>query len=479
MASDLDQRPPVQAPSSPPPRLSRNQAGLPRATVLALLAGMLLLGLLVIWFLPGMVSPPPAGEQAMAPVHGNGSMDRSTAERRLAELLRHRARLEAGGVAEWGGERFQSVLQQQAKGDEAFARLAFRDAVAAYEDALSALQRLASERTRIHAAALAAGNRAMEEGETEEALEQFSIALAADPADAEAAHGLQRVRTLQQVRELTDLAARQEAQGELKSALENYRRALKLEPRDQPALDGQARLTSVLEEREFRQAMSRLLSRLDADDLKGAREAAKAARALRRDAPELRDAMTRLAVMEKAARLRALRRRAEQEAAGEQWSKAAQTYRQALAVDPNAEFAQSGLQRAERYLRLFRNLDRYLDDPGRLAEDGPLANAQALLAEARLADPGPRLRQRMERLQRLLDMAARRVPVFLKSDGETEVLIYHVGRLGRFKDYRLELRPGNYTAMGSRDGYRDVRIRFTVTAEGGMEPVLIRCEEML
>ena len=50
----------------------------------------------------------------------------------------------------------------------------------------------------------------------------------------------------------------------------------------------------------------------------------------------------------------------------------------------------------------------------------------------------------------------------LTSDELTTVTLYRVGALGAFASHDVELRPGTYTAIGSRDGYRDVRQTFTV-----------------
>ncbi|MGB7932226.1 MAG: hypothetical protein WCH04_08375, partial [Gammaproteobacteria bacterium] len=57
------------------------------------------------------------------------------------------------------------------------------------------------------------------------------------------------------------------------------------------------------------------------------------------------------------------------------------------------------------------------------------------------------------------------------------VVVYHVGRLGQFRNHRLELRPGTYTAVGSRPGYRDARIVFTVQPGGAPQSVEIHCRE--
>jgi hypothetical protein len=67
--------------------------------------------------------------------------------------------------------------------------------------------------------------------------------------------------------------------------------------------------------------------------------------------------------------------------------------------------------------------------------------------------------------------------VVLQSDGLTQVSIYHVGRLGQFTSQTLELRPGTYTVVGSRPGYRDVRQTLTVKPGSNQITLDIRCEE--
>ena len=55
--------------------------------------------------------------------------------------------------------------------------------------------------------------------------------------------------------------------------------------------------------------------------------------------------------------------------------------------------------------------------------------------------------------------------------------IYKVGRLGAFERRELNLRPGRYTIVGSRDGCRDVRKEIVLSPD--MAPVAVRCEERI
>ena len=82
-----------------------------------------------------------------------------------------------------------------------------------------------------------------------------------------------------------------------------------------------------------------------------------------------------------------------------------------------------------------------------------------------------------DELSRLLKRAATPLTVRLVSDNLTDVSIYKIGKLGSFETRELELRPGTYVAVGSRPGYRDVRLEFRVAPEVDMQPVVVRCEE--
>ena len=67
----------------------------------------------------------------------------------------------------------------------------------------------------------------------------------------------------------------------------------------------------------------------------------------------------------------------------------------------------------------------------------------------------------------------------LQSNNETDVIINKIGKLGFFETHELVLNPGTYTAKGTRNGYRDVLQKFTVTAGQTMPPVVVRCEEKI
>ena len=103
-----------------------------------------------------------------------------------------------------------------------------------------------------------------------------------------------------------------------------------------------------------------------------------------------------------------------------------------------------------------------------------------MLEMARKISPrGPVLSSQIEKLEVLLKQANTPITVALRSDLQTEVMVYKVARLGKFDQRELSLRPGTYTAVGSRAGYRDVRLEFTVTPDSPPPSVTIACTEAI
>ncbi|KGE04459.1 hypothetical protein HRUBRA_00924 [Pseudohaliea rubra DSM 19751] len=54
-----------------------------------------------------------------------------------------------------------------------------------------------------------------------------------------------------------------------------------------------------------------------------------------------------------------------------------------------------------------------------------------------------------------------------------------MAQLGSFEERTLELRPGQYTAVGTRPGYRDVRETFRVTPEDSPLTLTVACTEAI
>jgi hypothetical protein len=475
--------PRLQPPGTPSDRV--DSSGILHPWLWIALALALLLAVAVIFLLPPLVSretpsvdPDYPVEPAPSPAAADDTAARTQAGEILKAYLQQRARLELDRAPSWGEPDWSQALAAANAGDRLFLQRRFGEAARSYADGLRRLEDLAGQREQRFSAALDAGRRALENDDGAEAEERFMLALAIEPGNVEATHGLAQARVRADVLQRLHSGRSAETAGDLAAARADYQEAVTLDAGYTPAGVALERVTQQLADTGFRAAMSRALAALDAGRLNEAGSALKEAAGLRPDDVAVADARRRLAAMRRQVELDGLRRTAAAKAGSENWAGAAGLYRQALALDPEAGFARNGLEQAQDRVRLHQQLDHYLDDPSRLHSAKPLANAEQLLATAGKAPAGePRLAAKIGQLRRQITLARTPVPVDLHSDGETSVVIYHVGRLGQFRDHRLELRPGSYTAVGSRPGYRDARIVFTVLPGAAPLSVEIRCGE--
>jgi hypothetical protein len=231
---------------------------------------------------------------------------------------------------------------------------------------------------------------------------------------------------------------------------------------------------------EFDQRMTEGLAALGERDYPGARAAFRMAQQLMPESREPADGMLQVDQGIRLDRIISMERRAQKEEQQEEWETAVETYAEILEIDADLEFALQGRARAQQMSGLHAQLDDYINEPDSLSSPSTMSKATRLVVEiTRMQEIGPRLADQRDQLSRLLKRAATPLTVQLVSDNVTDVSIYKVGKLGSFERRQLDLRPGTYVAVGSRPGFRDVRLEFRVAPEVDLQPIIVRCEEAI
>jgi len=181
-ATDL--QPPGQVPAAAAPENHR--------WLWAALATLLLLGLAVVFALPGLIGP--AHETAVPaeplPPAGDTVALREAAQQTLQTYLQLRARLELDNAAAWGEPDWSEAAARASAGDRYFAQLQFAAAVRDYQAALNRLQQLAANRGVLLATALEEAARALAENDVATAIARFEAALAIESEHPAATRGL-------------------------------------------------------------------------------------------------------------------------------------------------------------------------------------------------------------------------------------------------------------------------------------------------
>lgn len=436
---------------------------------LLLFAAAVALLLVVILVLPAMVSGPdkddkspvtriaqqPRQQESLtASVNGQLKMD---AEHALQGFLRLQAQPGLNNAEIWSIDNWQKAMDAAGRGDDAFGQGSFAAALKAYENAGARLQVMLDKREQTLEQSLADGWRHLQNNATGDATTAFEHVIIMQADHPQAQSGLDRAAVRNQVLDWLDQGQQAETSASLQKAAQAYMMALKLDPQYEPVQQALESVERELANIAFQGSMGRALDALDQGRFASAEIALNEAAAIRPGDRAIKETRQQLLNKRRQGGLMTLRTQSEQLVGDEDWSGAAQAYRQALAIDPNVSFASNGLARAQKKQRLHQQLDHYLADTTRLFSDQPLNNARQLLqANQQTSSSEPKLSGKLTRLQQAVELAVIPVDLLLLSDNLTEVTIYKVGRLGNFEQKQMSLKPGKYTITGTRQGYRDV-----------------------
>jgi hypothetical protein len=169
-----------------------------------------------------------------------------------------------------------------------------------------------------------------------------------------------------------------------------------------------ARIEDRIAEVRHRESMSQGLAALGRTDFETARRAFADARKWRPGSDGAAEGLAAATQELRLASIARLRERATRLESEERWSEATEQYKAVLALDPALAFALEGKARASRRAVLAAELDGTLNDPERLASPQVHERAVLVLAQAAaVPDPGPRLRQQIAVVGRLVELAGK------------------------------------------------------------------------
>lgn len=396
---------------------------------------------------------------------------RASFEQRLAAL-------ETRGAGFWGGPEFAVAKTRAAEAVGANDAGSPQLAAKRLNEGLRLLGLVEARANQALATQLATGDKALAAGQGEVAKQAYESARRIDANNRRAQEGLQRVRNLGGVLPLLADGENAEAANDFARAVQDYSQALSLDPNNSKAKAGLARAHAAFGDDSYAKAVGAGFASLGAGRLEEARIAFEKARGIRPSGTEAATGLSRVGAALRARGFASTRQRGAGLESEERWTDAANEYDAALRVDPSLVFAQQGKARALARSELNDNLQALIDRPERLASPAVRAEADTLIKRAAVQEPaGPVLRSQIARLQILLPGFDVPVRIEMLSDNATQVQIQRVGTFGTFNKREIELKPGKYTVVGTRPGFRDVRRDVTIAPGGDVQTISVSCVE--
>ena len=466
--------------------------------------GLLLVVVFVVFILPNRVSEPWLTDSSVQPI-APAKMDnlapstiaektryRQQSQSLLASILALRDKLLNQSVNRWAEAQFSNALTLIEKGDNLYSFGNYKQSLDSYQQALAELEQLESLATDIFEQALERGNSAIERADTTDiplALEAASLALSISPEDNRAQHLNQRTKNFTDLVEALSQGDSQLSQQLYKQAAIHYQKALELEPNHKRAQTSLNQTQRAIKNRDFVAFMSDGYTALDMNNFELALDSFNQAKAIYSSDPSAENLHNIRTVEQAIAQLNNRRSQlyvqqqmttATQQETQEQWQQAQLTYQQLLATDSTLVEAKAKLVRVKIRAQLDQQITSVLNDPLTLADQNLYAAAQRILLDARgINNPGPKLEKQIAQLEAVIKRSQTPVEVNLLSDNKTQVTVYRVAKLGAFQQISVQLVPGRYIVVGSRKGYRDVRVELTVEGVNPLPAIPIICTEKI
>ena len=254
-----------------------------------------------------------------------------------------------------------------------------------------------------------------------------------------------------------------EAAKDFARAVQDYSQALSLDPNNAKAKAGLARAHAAFGDDTYAKAVGAGFAALGAGRLDDARIAFEKARTIRPGGAEAATGLTRVGAALRARGFACTRQRGSGLEAEERWTEAAAEYDAALKSGPVVGIRAAG----QGTCTLARGAERqpavaHRSPRASRAPRGARGGRHAHQARGGAGPVGPVLRSQIARLQILLPGFDVPVRLEMLSDNATQVQIQRVGTFGSFSKREIELKPGKYTVVGTRPGFRDVRRDVTI-----------------
>ena len=210
-----------------------------------ILVGLSLLLVIVIFVLPLLVQEDKEDlpiqtieEETILILNQEILAQKPIAEALLSELLIKIESLKLQGILFWGMGKWEDVLIMQQEGDSAFIEQQYDVSAERYREALQLLSDMEISIPDVLKNALESGQSSILNGNKDDAIASFEIALAIDGNNLDAKQGLDRALKLDQVLARTQRGKTEFELGSYKLAIELFQDALSIDPNWEPAING-------------------------------------------------------------------------------------------------------------------------------------------------------------------------------------------------------------------------------------------------
>jgi len=404
--------------------------------------------------------------------------NRKSAQEILSKVMSKQKLLEAKEVKIWAKEEFLSAISVAETGDVHYRLQEFDQALQSYQLTFQKLQSIEDRIDDTFSQYYQAGKSALVENNQQQAIKNLNVALSIKPDDEQALIAMNRAEVLDNVITLVDEGTVLIAEQKLNAAKGSFLQAQKIDSRSELVKQQLHLVNQAILERDYSKAMSQGYVYLNKNKYTFALQAFNSAQKIKPTLSDPKTAIKETKNKQTQSIVSTKTRQAINNERAENWPEAIALYQQISVLDSTLMSARIGIIRTQSRNTLDVDLNNIINKPKRLTNEGVYVQATKTLQDAKqIKEPAPKLQNQIATISTLLEQLTVPVQLFIKSDNQTQISLNRFGELGNFTNKELQLKPGEYTFVGSRKGYRDVRHQITIMPNSPQHTIEISCIE--
>lgn len=380
----------------------------------------------------------------------------------------------------WAAGEQARLAGLKTEGISAFSRGDYGAANAAMDRLEDMATNLLADREQGFAQSHQRAQQAWAQDQHSQAQQAIERALALKPASQEAQALQARIAALGKVAPLLEAAAVARAENDGARELELLEQILAFAPGRTRDAARAEELRTFMREQDLRTTIKAGFEALQQRQPQRVRAALERLRILAPQRQELAQMAQQLQALESALRLESALEQAQTAMAADRWEDALLALTAASQEAPHNQNILADTRVAQQIVRWQRMFQRHLDQPYRLSDDGVRTRAMAERAQAsQLASRSPSLDKALRAWDRLLPQFARTIPVHVTSDGATRIVVRGVGKVGAVTHKTIQLKPGDYTFEGLREGYKAKLMTVRIPYDHDSFSITVICDERI
>lgn len=321
---------------------------------------------------------------------------------------------------------------------------------------------------------------AFDDNDYPKAKQAIDQALILDTRSGDAKKLAERVAQLPEINGLFSQIKTANAENNRQRERDLINQLLKLVPEREALKQRAQQLTTAINNDNFQQQINQGYQALENTDLSAAQSALDKAKQLYPDRTEVRDLNQVIQQAQQNQQLRQLQTAAVKAASEDNWAVVVKHRQQIQSLAPADKANADQLAVADKIVSLQQQIDAALAAPLRLSNQAAARDAEAILSEARYyQNQSDTLAAKSQQLASLLAAANQPVAVEIRSDNLTYISVRGVGNVGVTEGKTIQLKPGNYTFEGKRNGYKSKLIEVQVPLDKASISVTLICDEAI